>query len=301
MARYLLIASGIFSLFACSKQREGIVRNIPFPGHDPKLAVTAILTESDSIVYASAYQSAGVLDSAGSVPAQDAVLTIEWGGTAAWSWSGSEGKLEAVPAANWQWPDGGVVSLSGEAPNLPAVASQAVVPPPVGCVVDASFGWDTVSYPWSSEVFIEDHFKVSLTNHAGEADHYLLVFEQRYPEFETQWTAAWNIEANLSTAQRLDYNVFAGGYLIEDLDLDQTPFSDLGFVSIRSESELEGEVQWRLRVQSITPDLATHYESLQAFFSSQDNPFSEPASVFGNIEGGFGILGLCRELIFPLE
>jgi len=57
----------------------------------------------------------------------------------------------------------------------------------------------------------------------------------------------------------------------------------------------------RIRVVRPSADLANYLRSVEAYYNAQGNPFAEPASIQGNIPGGFGIFGLSNEAIAPLN
>ena len=74
----LLLAMAFTS---CEKLENGVVNEIEFPEHDPRLAVTMFVSPGDSVLYASIYQSAGITNSVGSVPLQQATLRLMQGNT----------------------------------------------------------------------------------------------------------------------------------------------------------------------------------------------------------------------------
>lgn len=294
MARYILILLAVAAI-GCQKLREGVVREFAFPEHEPRLAITAKITEGDSVVWAVVYQSAGVLDSAGSVPADDAVVSVEWAGLEQWAWSGSGGVLEAAPGAGWTWATGEEVRMTAEAPNLPVAVARAEVPAPAEAEAALTLGADTAVLQWTGETVIEDRFVVDAVNHVGVHDRYLIAVEQR-SQGGGYWTTMW-AEPDLATAERLEFNYFAGGFLVDDLGLDQTPLSNFTFSLTRWTEAVPETSDFRVRVVSLSEALYRHYVSLAAYSAAADNPFAEPASVFGNVEGGYGIFGLTRELI----
>lgn len=298
MARYLLIFIAVTAAAGCGKLREGVVREIEFPEHDPSLAVSVILTEGAPELPISAFRSAGILDSAGSQPAQDAVVTVEGGGLA-FAWSGSEGVLELQRDSGWQWANGAELEMGGDAPDLAAVSARAVVPPHPEAAVTEELGADTASDPWFGEPTVMDRITFSVTNHPGVRDTYVVLLEQRETEFGDAWVPMWG-SADIATAERTEFGGVTGGYFIDDLGLDETPLDDFVFERMRWDLEAE-QLPRRVRVQAVSTDLFRHYKSLEAYFTALGNPFAEPASVFGNVEGGFGVLGLVREEVFVFD
>ena len=60
------VAATLSLLPSCEKLQNGVVNEIEFPEHEPRLAVNMFVSPGDSVVYATVYQSAGVTDSVGS-------------------------------------------------------------------------------------------------------------------------------------------------------------------------------------------------------------------------------------------
>ena len=296
MARYVLMYIAAVAAVGCGKLREGVVREIEFPEHEPSLAVTAILTEGAPELPISVFRSAGILDSAGSQPAADAVVTVEGGG-ASFTWNGSAGFLELQQDSGWQWTSGAEVVLAGEAPELPAVSARAVVPPHPEAEATETLGADTTSTPWIGDPQVVDRVTFSLTNHPGVHDTYIVLLEQL--EFGETWAPMWG-DPDLATAERMEFGWVTGGYFIDDLGFDETPLDGFVFERIRWDLE-EDPLPRRVRVQAVSAELFKHYQSLEAYFAALDNPFAEPASVYGNVDGGFGVLGLVREEVFVFE
>ena len=52
-------------LSSCEKLQDGVVNVIEFPEHEPRLAVTMFVSQGDTVLFATVYQSAGVTDSIG--------------------------------------------------------------------------------------------------------------------------------------------------------------------------------------------------------------------------------------------
>lgn len=144
---------------------------------------------------------------------------------------------------------------------------------------------------------VQDFVQVDLVNHEGVDDWYLIQVEEYSELGGSVWFPLW-AEPDLATGERLEFNFIAQGFLISDLGLDQTPFNNFTFINTRFPEDLVPTQ--RVRITSLSEALYRHYVSLAANAASAGNPFAEPASVFGNMDGGFGVMGLTRELILPL-
>ena len=75
------VAGTLALLPSCEKLQNGVVNEIEFPEHQPRLAVNMFVSPGDSVVYATVYQSAGVTDSIGSQPLRHAAVSLLQGNT----------------------------------------------------------------------------------------------------------------------------------------------------------------------------------------------------------------------------
>ena len=62
------VAVTLALLPSCDKLQNGVVNEIEFPEHEPRLAVNMFVSPGDTVVYATVYQSAGMTDPAGNQP-----------------------------------------------------------------------------------------------------------------------------------------------------------------------------------------------------------------------------------------
>ena len=88
---FLVVVAASLALHSCSKLENGVVNEIEFPAHDPRLAVTMFVSPGDTVLFATVYQSAGIQESTGSVPLREATLTMSQNGMV----------LVAGDATNW--------------------------------------------------------------------------------------------------------------------------------------------------------------------------------------------------------
>ena len=77
----LVVVAAALTLHSCAKLENGVVNEIEFPAHDPRLAVTMFVSPGDTVLFATVYQSAGIQESTGSVPLREATLTMSQNGT----------------------------------------------------------------------------------------------------------------------------------------------------------------------------------------------------------------------------
>ena len=73
-------AAFALTLTSCDKLVNGVVNEVEFPEHEPRLAFTMFLAPGDTVVEATIYRSAGILDSAGSQALRWATLKVSQDG-----------------------------------------------------------------------------------------------------------------------------------------------------------------------------------------------------------------------------
>ena len=74
------VAACALTLTSCDKLVNGVVNEVEFPEHEPRLAFTMFLAPGDTVVEATIYSSAGILDSAGSQALRWATLKVSQDG-----------------------------------------------------------------------------------------------------------------------------------------------------------------------------------------------------------------------------
>ena len=73
-------AACVLTFVSCDKLVDGVVNEIEFPEHEPRLAFTMFLAPGDTVVEATIYRSAGILDSVGSEALRWATLKVSQDG-----------------------------------------------------------------------------------------------------------------------------------------------------------------------------------------------------------------------------
>mgnify|MGYP000595260409 FL=1 len=60
-------------------------------------------------------------------------------------------------------------------------------------------------------------------------------------------------------------------------------------------------ISTRVRVESLSPELASYYLSVDSYLSGGPDLFAEPSLLYSNVSSGFGCFGLASEVIFIVE
>ena len=302
------LAATLALLPSCEKLQNGVVNEIEFPEHEPRLAVNMFVSPGDSVVYATVYQSAGVTDSIGSQPLRHAAVSLLQGNTV--MLEGDSSNWAEFPTGPWmqsplmkmvldaplQLQPGAVTLVVDASPTFEPLVISEEVPevPVVGHEFEAYA--DTVDEGWGYTYF-RHRVTVDLENRPGERDDYMVFVEYRDDLEGSQW---YNEVSPAFPDPRLAYNNGCQCLLVTDSGEDNVALTNLVLESWAGDEEYTPEGSYRLRVERPTPSLANHFNSVQAYYGALDNPFSEPASIQGNIPDGFGIFGVTNEVVIPL-
>ncbi len=302
------VAATLALLPSCEKLQNGVVNEIEFPEHEPRLAVNMFVSPGDSVVYATVYQSAGVTDSIGSQPLRHAAVSLLQGNTVLLE--GDSSNWAEFPTGPWmqsplmkmvldaplQLQPGAVTLVVDASPTFEPLVISEELPevPVVGHEFEAYA--DTVDEGWGYTYF-RHRVTVDLENRPGERDDYMVFVEYRDDLEGSQW---YNEVSPAFPDPRLAYNNGCQCLLVTDSGEDNVALTNLVLESWAGDEEYTPEGSYRLRVERPTPSLANHFNSVQAYYGALDNPFSEPASIQGNIPDGFGIFGVTNEVVIPL-
>ncbi|MDA1242728.1 MAG: DUF4249 family protein [Bacteroidetes bacterium] len=294
---------------SCEKLQEGVVNVIEFPEHEPRLAVTMFVSPGDTVVYATVYQSAGVTDTAGSAPLKHAAVALMQGSTV----------LAQGDSTNWADPDPWNSWYSGPLMKINLDEPLELQPGAIALVVDASptfeplvvteevpeepvFDFlfeayaDSVDEGWGY-VYYQHLVTLDLENRPGVRDDYMISIEVKEVFEGAQWS---NMANPAFPDPRMEYNDACDCLLATDSGADNVSLANLVLESYAGSSDYPIEGEMRIRVRRPTDALANHLRSVDAYYGALDNPFSEPASIQGNIPDGFGIFGVTTEVVVPL-
>ena len=309
---FFVVMAATLTLHSCSKLENGVVNEIEFPAHDPRLAVTMFVSPGDTVLFASVYQSAGIQESTGSVPLREALLTMSqngvvlasgdatnWNDDGPWGPPGTEQSVMKMVLDEPLELAEGEVSLAVDAsPTFdPIVVTETVPETPI---VEHLFEplADTIS-EWGF-TYYNHRITVGLDNHPGVRDDYMIYLEIKDEFGEgSEW---YNTGGPTFPDPRVEYNGGCNCLLATDGGEDNVSLENLVFEAWGGDdSGYDYEQTLRLRVERPAASLANHFRSVEAYYNALGNPFAEPASIQGNISDGFGIFGVTNGVTIPLE
>ena len=300
----------IVLLSSCEKLADGVVNEIEFPEHEPRLAVTMFVTPGDTVLLATVYQSAGIMDLAGSTPLRQSTVTLTQNGEV----------LAFGDSTNWgetPWEPGyaqnvmkmtlenplvlapGEISLAVDAsPTFePIVITETMPDVPVVDHLFEPFA-DTVVTQWEDYEFYNHRITVNLDNRPGARDDYMIFLEAKGAFEGNSW---YSTGSGAFPDPRMEYSSGCTCLLATDNGEDNVSMDNLVFEVYAGDNGGYAQEQFlRLRVERPTSSLSNYFRSVDAYNNALGNPFAEPASIQGNIPDGFGIFGVTSEVVVPL-
>ena len=300
----------------CDRISQGVVQEIEFPEHEPRLAVSMLCNWDADTLVARAQSSAGILDADGSQRQKETLFTLSQSNGASFTWGG---------AADWQNGIGHVFenpgleegewALTAEAPGFESATGFQSTPPRIDTLNGASYPVTFIFTPlepevdlWPEEdkIFVRQIIEIELTlpTRDDAQDFFLL-----QPTIDTN---AVSIEeyAAIRVNREFDQDPRAERLSLIDGLLVQEVAGSIGLESITLELEVEyyGEtlqgyeaLSKSLQVVAITPEMAAYYVSLENIRNpSGFSLFSEPLLAYTNMSSGYGCFGVYRVFALPL-
>ena len=300
----------------CDRISQGVVQEIEFPEHEPRLAVSMLCNWDADTLVARAQSSAGILDADGSQRQKETLFTLSQSNGASFTWGG---------AADWQNGIGHVFenpgleegewTLTAEAPGFESATGFQSTPPRIDTLNGASYPVTFIFTPlepevdlWPEEdkIFVRQIIEIEITlpTRDDAQDFFLL-----QPTIDTN---AVSIEeyAAIRVNREFDQDPRAERLSLIDGLLVQEVAGSIGLESITLELEVEyyGEnlegyeaLSKSLQVVAITPEMAAYYVSLENIQNpSGFSLFSEPLLAYTNMSSGYGCFGVYRSIALPL-
>ena len=304
----LLIALiAAISFVSCDRFADGVVHEVAFPEHTPRLAVTVIAGDSDSQLVAQVTSTASVLDSAGPQPVAGAVISLSLGEDALLYTLGEEDFADFAYKLNLDDAFGhfdGTMTLNVDAPGFDPVSATNMMPPIPEVAFTYEYRGDTTNSPWIGEL-IQDVYTLDLANHADVDDSYLIYVDALFIDAFTLDTLGWDqVRLRTQNDQRITEEPITGGLIVSDKNATgwSNGLADIIFFSKSFDVDKEwSPVALRLRVQALSPELAKFYESTGDYLSGGFDLFAEPSLMYSNISSGFGCFGLSSQTIVEID
>ena len=300
----------------CERISRGVVQEIEFPEHEPRLAVSMLCNWDADTLVARAQSSAGILDADGSQKQKEALFTLSQSNGASYTWGGTDDWLNGVGHV-FENPglEEGEWTLTAEAPGFESVTGLQSTPPRIDTLNGAAYPVAFVFTPlepevdeWPEEdkIFVRQIIEVELTlpTRDNAQDFFLLQPTVDIDALSLEEDAEIRVNREFDQDPRAERLSLINGLLVQEVA------GSIGLESITLELEVEyyGEnlqgyeaLSKSLQVVAITPEMAAYYVSLENI----ENPsgfslFSEPLLAYTNMSSGYGCFGVYRKITLPL-
>jgi hypothetical protein len=299
----------VLTITSCEKFEEGVIQEIPFPDHTPELTATLIVNDQDDKIFAQISSSAAVLDIEGPQPVQDAVVTLtdEAGQTLyALSESDFDDPVYILDLVSTFGTTLGMITLTVDAPGFEQITATNTMPSKPLFDVNYEYQGDSTSSPWEGPS-IQDVYTIDFDNNLGVKKNYLIHIDALYQDIDTgnqEWLAMRFQTRTDPRITRLTSLDESSVIMVSD-ESSSSAVSALHDIQILTKSTPEdskgGPISTRVRVESLSPELARYYLSVDSYLSGGPDFFAEPSLMYSNVSSGFGCFGLASEVIFIVE
>ena len=299
----------VLTITSCEKFEEGVIQEIPFPDHTPELTATLIVNDQDDKIFAQISSSASVLDTEGPQPVQGAVVTLtdEAGQTLyALSESDFDDSVYILDLASTFGTTTGMTTLTVDAPGFEQITATNTMPSKPLFDVSYEYQGDSTSSPWGGPS-IQDVYTIDFDNNLGVKKNYLIHIDALYIDIDTgtqEWLAMRFQTRTDPRITRLTSLDESSVIMVSD-ESSSSAVSALHDVQILTKSTPEDSkwapISTRVRVESLSPELASYYLSVDSYLSGGPDFFAEPSLMYSNVSSGFGCFGLASEVIFIVE
>ena len=300
----------------CERLSEGVVQEIEFPDHEPRLAVSMLCNWDSDTLVARAQSTAGILDADGSQKQKEALFTLSQSNGASYTWGGTDDWQNGVGHV-FENPglEEGEWTLTAEAPGFESVTGLQSTPPRIDTLNGAAYPVAFVftplepevdEWPEENKIFVGQIIEVELTlpTRDNAQDFFLL-----QPTIDIDVLGEGEY-AEIRVNREFDQDPRAERLSLIDGLLVQEVAGSIGLESITLELEVEyyGEnlegyeaLSKSLQVVAITPEMAAYYVSLENIQNpSGFSLFSEPLLAYTNMSSGYGCFGVYRSIALPL-
>jgi len=302
----------VLTISSCEKFTEGVIQEIPFPEHAPELTATLIVNDLDEKIVAHISSSASVLDTEGPQPVQGAVVTLrDAAGQTLYALSESDfnNSIYILDLESTFGTTSGLTTLTVDAPGFDQITATNTMPSKPIVDLNYEYRGDSTSSLWEGPSF-QDVYTLNFGNNFGVHKNYLIhvdillkptVFHSDpYTRDPLELWQTKNID--LRPDPRITQYRTTGGILVTDESLasDEYALSEIKFFT-RSNNRKEAPISIRVRVESLSPELASYYLSVESYLSGGLDFFAEPSLMYSNVSSGFGCFGLASEVILVVE
>jgi hypothetical protein len=296
------------TISSCGKFSEGVIQEIPFPEHIPRLTATLIVNDQDDKIFAQISSSASVLDAEGPQTVQGAVVTLtDEAGQTLYALTESDfyDSVYILSLDNTFGSPLGLTTLTVDAPGFAQATATNTMPSKPIFDLTYEYQGDSSSSPWGGPS-LQDVYTFDFGNNFGVQKNYLIHIDARFINEETGDTLEWETlhldwyrTREDPRITRLSIQDSSSGAMVTD---ESSSSSAAALSNIKVLTKSNGSpISKRVRVESLSPELAKFYLSLDSYLSSADDFFAEPSLIYSNVSSGFGCFGLSSQTIVEIN
>jgi hypothetical protein len=288
--KFGLIAIAIIIGFtSCEDMFRGAVLEVELPEHKSQLAPYAFFKDTDSILTVMVGKSVGILDTINPDIVLGATVELYKNGALEYTFAYSNNVrgYQIDLGQSFSPTPGDEYELKISAPDFEPTSAVQIIPSPVlidSVAYDSQGGVDQFGNPM-------DVYNLTFTDPAGTSNFYE-INGYVHIKYQDPWDTTFSNE--------YDYPI---DFESSDPNFENGTLSDANFdgqeYTIRLETypviwgdpsnyEISGTIYFR----STTPEYATYISSLNNYWDTQGNPFSEPVLLYSNMSGGLGTFGI---------
>ena len=253
----------------CDRISQGVVQEIEFPEHEPRLAVSMLCNWDADTLVARAQSTAGILDADGSQKQKETLFTLSQSNGASYTWGGTDDWQNGIGHV-FENPglEEGEWTLTAEAPGFISVTGLQSTPPRIdtinGAAYPASFIFTPLKpevdeWPEEDKIFVLQIIEIELTlpTRDNAQDFFLLQPTIDIDELSEGEYAEIQVNREFDQDPRVERLSLIDGLLVQEVA------GSIGLESITLELEVEyyGEtledyeaLSKSLQVVAITPE-----------------------------------------------
>lgn len=304
--KYSLFAFLLLGLMSCDGDRFSQVKNIEFPEHESRLAVTANLSipktdyngelETPRLFVG---HSLGIIDQRDYDIIDGATVELFKDGNLFHTFEYDAGNnLYIGPDPNTQPIGDGTYTLEVSAPNYDKVSATQTLPSKAE-VISSSYEFEKVPFDFDDDLY--DLLKLKIQDKEGEENYYAfdVYFELKDPNGETFRDHVYfdSDDPLMEYGAELDQ-------ILPDISFDGNTYdvrllmNSSWILDPNSGIEL---IAVEVDVITMTKDLYFYETTRSKYWDAEDNPFAEPVLIHSNMKDGYGVFTLQNRVKYRHE
>lgn len=261
------------------------VVEIDIPEHESAITLNALLKDTDEKLQVFVSNSHGILDNDDYAIPSDASVQIFKDDVLLGDlfYNDSSQKYEMLLPSVLE---SGTYRIEAQYGDYPKVSAEQQMPSLVS-ITEYDYKAEGTIGPGGERM---DLHQITFDDPADEENYYVFGGAESsfYVDFGTTDTIWYDnmlyLDSNNPTVSYSDL-----GLIVSDQLFNGTTFTIQG----TSYSGFRSQIKYYL--YNISKDTYLYLKSLDAYYNAEDNPFAEPATVYNNIENGYGIMGLMTQ------